>query len=172
MSWRGAQRRSHLHPIRDSRGPIVWHRLDAPLRATKPSGRFRITDNGLGTALRPAGRSCKTKPIWRWPTGIRGRIMQNKAKLGQGGKSGEWRDSEGPIMQNEPNQPIRAQVGTGRGTSPAGPSLALAAPNEPNLPPTGGEDRRQDRRPWRCHPSSGALRKTEPICIGSVKCQV
>ncbi len=37
-------------------------------------------------------------------------------------------------MQNEPNLPIRAEVGTGRGTSLAGPSLALIAPNKPNLP--------------------------------------
>jgi hypothetical protein len=37
-------------------------------------------------------------------------------------------------MRNKANLPIRARVGTGRGTSPAGPSLALIAPNKPNLP--------------------------------------
>ena len=64
----------------------------------------------------------------------RGAKMQNKAKLGQDGTSGGWRASEGPIMKNEPNLPIRARVGTGRGTSLAGPSLALIAPNKPNFP--------------------------------------
>jgi len=49
-------------------------------------------------------------------------------------KAKGWRASEGPIMKDEPNLPIWAQVGTGRGTSLAGPSLALIAPNKPNLP--------------------------------------
>jgi hypothetical protein len=34
------------------------------------------------------------------------------------------------IVRNKPNRPIRAQVGTGRETSLAGPSLALTAPNK------------------------------------------
>jgi hypothetical protein len=34
---------------------------------------------------------CETKPIRRWPAGIRGRIVPNKAKLGQDGGSGRLR---------------------------------------------------------------------------------
>jgi hypothetical protein len=63
-----------------------------------------------------------------------GPIMRNKAKLGRVGVPGRWRAGEGAIVKNEPNLPIRAQAGTGRRTSPAGPSRALIAPNKPNFP--------------------------------------
>jgi hypothetical protein len=119
--------------VRSKRRPWTY-RATTPRCPVSFRQQSQSLDCGLGTALWPAGRSYKTKPIWRWLAGIRGRIMRNKAKLGQDGASEGWRAGEGAIVQNEPNRPTRARVGTGRGTSPARPSLALIAPNKANSP--------------------------------------
>jgi hypothetical protein len=66
-------------------------------------------------------------------------------------------------MQNEPNRLIRAQVGPGRGTSPAGPSLALIAPNKPNLPSRETKGKCFGRKDlWLIVPTR-SLGKTKPI---------
>jgi hypothetical protein len=93
----------------------------------------------------------------------RGTIVRNKAKLGQNGTSGGWRASAGPIMKNEPNLPIRARVGTGRGTSLAGPSLALIAPNKPNFPSSETKGKCfEGKELWLIVPTRG-IGKTNPI---------
>jgi hypothetical protein len=59
---------------------------------------------------------------------------KNKANFGQaGGEGSPTALSLGRIARNKPNLPIRARVGTGRGTSLVGPPLTLIAPNKPNL---------------------------------------
>jgi hypothetical protein len=56
--------------------PVVRHRLDAPLRETKPIVRLRI-----GTDPQRAARFCQTNPIWPGALGLRRRNAPNKPNL-------------------------------------------------------------------------------------------
>ncbi len=82
-----------------------------------------------------SGEVGETKPICRGRTGKtigKAKSLDDATRLGNSVRNkANWPER---IMQNEPNLPIRAQVGTGRGTSLAGLPLALIAPNKPNLP--------------------------------------
>ncbi len=63
----------------------------------------------MGRGLGDEGRLCKTKPIWRWPASIRGRIVQNEPNFRE--RTGRGR---GPFVQNEANS-RRRRVGRGPG---------------------------------------------------------
>jgi hypothetical protein len=108
--------------------PVRIYLMRSRMRETRTSGSVRGEGGNPLAYSTPgcAGRDeARGRGTWGW-------IMRNKAKLGSDGTPGGWRASEGPIMQNEPNLPIRAQAGTGRRTSAAAPSRALIAPNKPN----------------------------------------
>ena len=79
-----------------------------------------------------SGEVGETKPIRRGRTGKaigKARSLDDATRLGNSVRNkANWPER---IMQNEPNLPIRAQVGTGRGTSLAGLPLALIAQTNP-----------------------------------------
>jgi hypothetical protein len=103
------------------RGPVMRHRLDAPLRATKPNlgelgylgdrtGRraqgkcvkqAQFPAGRLGQGLGDEGRLCRTKPIYpRAP--------------GNGRAAGTGRSRRGVTVQNKPNCPKRGTEAVSR----------------------------------------------------------
>jgi hypothetical protein len=77
-------------------GKGLW--LIAPARGL---GNTKPIPGGWGGTWGPAGRSCETKPIWRWPAGIRGQIVQNKANCPRPGSRGSQSCETNPIGRNE-----------------------------------------------------------------------
>jgi hypothetical protein len=165
---------------------LAYFAVESPCFASRvtpgplcPGGEDPCEAKPIPRSGRPRARLCKTNPIpgcaerdeargegdvgADYATSPRCPASGNKAKLGQDGTSGGWRAREGPIMQNEPNLPIRARVGTGRGTSLARPSLALIAPNKPNLPSSKTNGKCfEEKDLWSFVPTRG-LGKTKPI---------
>jgi hypothetical protein len=95
--------------------PIMRHRLDAPLRETKPIPRLRISDCGLPIGDHPAagrlpsglpprtraGPLCKTKPIWSG-LGKVGAPTDERRETNPVCRRPRWL-GPGPFVQNEAN---------------------------------------------------------------------
>jgi hypothetical protein len=140
--------------------PIVRHRLNAPLRATNPipggagwhtprERRVNVRNEpNLGRkCTRRRNRMCETKAIWGSPAGVRGPIVQNKAKPGQDGTFRGRRIRQGPIVQNEPNSTLAGWEGRRWGQS-CKTNLIPGRPGWDGTPGTAGDCAKQAQLPW------------------------
>ncbi len=93
---------------------------------------------------------CKTKPIWRWPAGIRGQIVQNEPNLQEPTAVRGWADCA-------KRSQFQAVPG-GSGPGERGPWRAIVQ-NRAILTPVSGNG----RAPAGMGPCRGRLRKTKPI---------